>query len=96
MLRRCVLVAGPAEVPVALARLDTELGLSRKAIVAAGDVAKERDILQTWTDYYVAAIRTMTDIEVGGSSAETSAAIAAAAARLKTAGDDRVSSLGAK
>lgn len=79
---------------MALARLDTELKLSKQAVAAGGDAAKERDILQTWTDYYVAAIKTMTDIEVGGSSAETSSAIAAAAGRIKKAGDDRVASLG--
>ena len=73
----------------AVARLDTELGLSRTALAAGGARAKEEDILRTWTDYYVAALHTMTDIEVGGSSRETLAAIDAAAARVKRAGDAR-------
>jgi hypothetical protein len=77
----------------AIARLDTEIGLSRAAVAAGGDRAKERDILQTWTDYYVAAIHTMTDIEVGGSSPETLAAIDAAAARVKAAGEKRLATL---
>jgi aminopeptidase YwaD len=78
---------------MAIARLDTETKLSRSAIAAGGDRAKEDDILRTWTDYYVAAIETMHDIEVGGSSSETNAAIDAAAARVKRAGDERLASL---
>jgi len=77
----------------AVRRLDTELALSRQAIAAGGPRATEEDILRTWADYYVAAIHTMTDIEVGGSSAETSAAIDAAAKRVAKAGGDRVASL---
>ena len=78
---------------MAVARLETETKLSRAAIAAGGDRAKEEDILRTWTDYYVAAIKTMRDIEVGGSSAQTNAAIDASAVRVKKAGDDRLASL---
>lgn len=78
----------------AVHRLDTELALSKHAIAAGGPRATEEDILRTWTDYYVASIRTMTDIEVGGSSPETRAAIDAAAQRVAKAGADRVASLG--
>ncbi|MGE5732798.1 MAG: M28 family peptidase, partial [Gemmatimonas sp.] len=74
----------------ALARLDAELALSRAALAASGDRAKETDILRTWTDYYVAALHTMTDIEVGGSSPQTRAAIDAAAERVKQGGDQRL------
>jgi hypothetical protein len=56
-------------------RIETERGLSRAAIAAGGDRAKETDILATWIDYYVKAIEAMRDIEVGGSSRETLAAI---------------------
>lgn len=77
----------------AASRLDTELALSRAALAAGGDRAKETDILRTWTDYYVGALHTMTDIEVGGSSPQTIAAIDAAAARVKQAGEQRISSL---
>jgi hypothetical protein len=79
---------------MAIARLDTEAKLSRAALAAGGDRAKEEDILRTWTDYYVAALHTMTDIEVGGSSAETRAAIDAATARVQRAADARLAALG--
>jgi aminopeptidase YwaD len=78
---------------MAIARLDVETKLSKAAIASNGDRAKENDILRTWTDYYVAAIQTMRDIEVGGSSTETNAAIDAAAARVKKAGGERLASL---
>lgn len=77
----------------ALARLDAESRLSRAAVASGGTRAAEEDILRTWTDYYVAALHKMTDIEVGGSSPETLAAIGAAAARVKQAGDARVAAL---
>ena len=77
----------------ALARLDTELALSRAALAAGGDRAKESDILRTWTDYYVAALHTMADIEVGGSSPQTVAAIDAAAARVKQGGEQRLATI---
>lgn len=79
----------------AVARLDTELGLSRAALKTGGDRAREDDILRTWTEYYVASLHTMTDIEVGGSSKETLAAIDAAAVRVKRAGEERLAKLGA-
>ena len=77
----------------AIARLDTELKLSQAALAAHGNAATEEDILKTWTDYYVAALHTMTDIEVGGSSPETLAAIDAAANRVKQAGTQRLAAL---
>jgi aminopeptidase YwaD len=77
----------------AVARLDTELGLSRTALASGGSRATEEDILKTWTDYYVASLRTMSDVEVGGSSRETFAAIEAAANRVKQAGDQRLAAL---
>jgi hypothetical protein len=42
--------------------------------------------LETWTDWYRGAIRSATDIEVGGSSRETGRAIAAAEAAVQRAG----------
>jgi aminopeptidase YwaD len=77
----------------AIHRLDTELALSKQAVGAGGPRATEEDILRTWTDYYVASLRTMTDIEVGGSSAETNAAIDGAAQRVAKAGAERVAAL---
>jgi len=79
---------------MAIARLDRELALSKAALAANGDRAKEEDILRTWTSYYVAALHTMTDIEVGGSSKETLAAIDAAAAHVKQVGDAHLAALG--
>jgi hypothetical protein len=78
---------------MAIARLDTEAKLSHAALAAGGKDSLETDILRTWTDYYVAAIHTMTDIEVGGSSPETLSAINAAAELVKKAGEERIASL---
>ena len=77
----------------AIARLDTEAALSRAELARGGDRRKETTILQTWTDWYRRAIRTMSEIEVGGSSRETARAIAAADAAIQRAGRDRVAKL---
>jgi hypothetical protein len=77
----------------AVRRLDTELALSRAAIAKGGSVDTERDILQTWTDYYVNAIGTMDEIETGGASAETTKAIAAARERVRVAGAERLAAI---
>ena len=63
-------------------RIDTERALSRAAIAGGGDRTKELEILATWIDYYVKAIEAMREIEVGGSSPETVAAIQRAARAL--------------
>jgi hypothetical protein len=76
-----------------LRRLDAEAALSRKAVEGGGRPADEIEILQAWTDYYVAAIGTTIDIEVGGSSAQTVLAIEAAKARAKAAGEGRIALL---
>ena len=73
----------------ALARLDAEGALSRAAVASGGDKAKERLILDTWTDWYRDAIRTTADIEVGGSSRETQQAIRAAESAVQKAGAAR-------
>ena len=77
----------------AIARLDVELALSRASVFAGGDAAQERDILQTWTDYYDRAIGTMTDVETGGSSARTIDAIARARERVVAAGAGRLAAI---
>ncbi|MEO7087047.1 MAG: M28 family peptidase, partial [Gemmatimonadaceae bacterium] len=77
----------------AMSRLDVEMALSKDAIAAGKPAAEQRDIIATWTDYYVSALHTMIDIEVGGSSKETLAAIDAAASRVKSAGDQRLATL---
>ena len=59
-------------------RLSREYALSAAAVKAGGTVAHEREILTAWKDWYVGAVGTMNDIEVGGSSDTTRASIAAA------------------
>ena len=77
----------------AVRRLDVERALSRAAMAGGGNAAHERDILQTWTDYYVNAIATMSDIEAGGSSPTTMTAISAARDRVRAAGTERVAGI---
>ena len=77
----------------ALARLDAETALSVDALARGGDRGKERLILDTWTDWYRRAVRTTSEIEVGGSSRETHAAIDAADAAIERAGKERVAKL---
>lgn len=77
----------------AMRRLDAEAALSSAAIAAGGDPAREATILRTWTDWYDGALQAMSDIEVGGSSAATTAAIAAARERVRQAGADRLALL---
>ena len=59
----------------ALARLSTEFELTQAAIGAGEDQAEQIRILQAWLDWYLEALRTTHDIEVGGSSTQTMAAI---------------------
>jgi aminopeptidase YwaD len=77
----------------AITRLDAETALSREAIAKGGDRGRERLILDTWTDWYRRAVRTMSEIEVGGSSRATVRAIDAADAAIEKAGEDRVAKL---
>jgi hypothetical protein len=74
-------------------RLARELALSKQAIAGGGDSDREIDILQTWTDYYVGALGAAADIELGGSSATTKAAIEAAQARVKQTGQSAIAAI---
>jgi hypothetical protein len=71
----------------ALARLGTEAALSAKAIAGGGTRATEEDILATWATWYIDAVATTSDLETGGASDATKAAIAAAQARIMAARD---------
>jgi len=71
----------------ATARLEAEAALSRTAIDEGGDLVEQRHIIETWTDWYEAAIRTTADIEVGGASRQTMEALDAAAGRVRALGD---------
>lgn len=73
----------------ALTRLEAEAALSRTALSAGGDRAKEQLILRTWTDWYRDAIRTMSEIEVGGSSPATERVIKAAESAIQRTGAER-------
>jgi hypothetical protein len=73
----------------AVTRLAAEVALSRTAVSGGGDRGKEELILKTWTDWYRDAIRTMSEIEVGGSSPETERAIKAAESAVQRAGAER-------
>ena len=66
-------------------RLAVETKLSVAAVSGGGERAVERDILQTWGSYYSDALRTAAEIEVGGSSATTKAAIDAAVLTVEAA-----------
>lgn len=67
----------------AITRLSTETRLSANAIRRGGAKAAELDIINTWAEYYDASLEAFTDLEVGGTSADTRAAIDAARARVR-------------
>jgi aminopeptidase YwaD len=73
----------------AVARLDAEAALSRAAVSGGGDRAKEKLILDTWTDWYRGAVRSTAEIEVGGPSTETRKAIDAAEKTVQRVGGER-------
>jgi hypothetical protein len=77
----------------ALARLAVEYELSRAAIDAGEDRAEQVLIVQTWLDWYRDALRTAHDVEVGGPSPETMAAIDAAIAQVTEAGEKHLDAL---
>ena len=61
--------------------------MSRDAVAQGGDPQEERVILQSWTDWYLEALAAMEELEAGGASSSTSAAIEAARARVREVGD---------
>jgi aminopeptidase YwaD len=71
----------------ALDRLRAEYELSRAAIGSGADREEQEVIVQAWLDWYRSAIEMTDDIEVGGASPETLAAIQAAVARVTAAGE---------
>ena len=77
-------------------RFESELQLSREALEGGAEVAEQVQILEAWIDWYERAILTATDIEVGGSSPETIAAIEAAAGRVSTKGQELLAKLPAR
>jgi aminopeptidase YwaD len=77
----------------ALGRLAAEYDLSRAAIAAGADRAEQKAIVEAWMDWYRTALEAADDIEVGGASAETMAAIQAAVARVMAAGEEYLNAL---
>ena len=69
----------------ALSRLEVEAALSRKVVSGGGVVAQELDIVSTWAGWYRDALGAASEIEVGGASGQTVAAIAAAQRRIAAA-----------
>ncbi|MFI5310945.1 MAG: M28 family peptidase [Gemmatimonadales bacterium] len=69
----------------AMARLEAERKLSADTLTKGGAVAYESHILETWGLWYRNALKTAEDIEVGGASAATKAAIAAAVDHVQAA-----------
>jgi aminopeptidase YwaD len=69
----------------ALARLETERKLSADTLSRGGSAPYESHILEVWGAWYRDALKTSDDIEVGGSSAATKSAIAAAVKRVDDA-----------
>lgn len=68
----------------AIARLETESTLGKEEIAKGGDQVKERHIIDVWGKWYVDALKSTSDIELGGSSAQTTAAIEAAVSAVET------------
>lgn len=69
----------------AIVRLHQEGVQSLSALPTGSTIAHEQDILETWAKWYTDAIGHTSDIEVGGASAATLAAIAAAKRDVQTA-----------
>ena len=77
----------------ALARIEAERKLSADTLARGGSAVHEAHILATWGAWYRGALETAHDIEVGGSSASTTAAIAAAVTRVDEATTRSIASL---
>jgi hypothetical protein len=70
----------------AMARLEAESALSRASVRSgATDWPHEEHILRAWGKYYEGALAAASEIEVGGASAATAAAIQAAVGRVHAA-----------
>ncbi len=66
-------------------RLAAEGALGRAAIASGGAADAEGEILDTWAGWYRQAVAAVSEVEMGGASAETRAAIAAADRRIAAA-----------
>lgn len=71
----------------AVARLETEASLSRAALTAGSTAVLELDIVATWAGWYLDALTSTAEIEVGGASPATLEAIASARKRVENTRD---------
>jgi aminopeptidase YwaD len=69
----------------ALKRLETERAISADSIARGASAEKEMHIIEVWGAWYRDALKTTSEIEVGGTSAKTQKAIDAAVARVGSA-----------
>lgn len=74
-------------------RLAVEFELSKAAIKSGSKIADEQHILEVWTDWYVKAIGTMTDILPGGSTEGVTLKITSAQGKLQHKRDELVNAL---
>ncbi len=77
----------------ALARIETERKLSADTLTRGGSAPYETHILETWGAWYRDALKTADDIEVGGSSDATKAAIASSVKRVDDATSRAIANL---
>jgi hypothetical protein len=77
----------------ALDRLAAEFELSRAALAKGGKLDQEVLILTTWTEWYTNAIRAARDVDIGGPTPATSAAIDRAAQAVSAAGMNYIARL---
>ena len=77
----------------ALWRLAAELELSRAAVEQGADVAAQQRIVEAWVDWYSGALRSLNEVQVGGSSPGTQSAIDASIAEVRVAGDAAIRTL---
>jgi hypothetical protein len=78
----------------AIERIQGESELGRAAISQGGDPKEERLILETWTEWYLAAVDTIRDMEAGGPSEATEAILASTRRSITEAGRKAVETLG--
>ncbi len=78
----------------AIGRLEIEAALGRAALAEGGELKDEQLILQSWTDWYLAAVDTMRDMEAGGPSADTERILAVVGESIAEAGRSALQSLG--
>jgi len=78
----------------AIERIQRESELGRAAISQGGDPEEERVILESWTEWYLAAVDTIRDMEAGGPSEATEASLASIRQSITEAGRKAIETIG--